>query len=92
MQMQHLQHGMRVGAFLWHLKTLHNFAQYVFVCRKPFTKPDGWLVWAILGTLAAPIVVGATASLVTLVGYEVGFRQRFLNILMTECHLQTKVP
>lgn len=43
----------------------------LIVCRKPFSKPNGWLVWALLGTLAAPVVVGATASLVSAVGYEV---------------------
>ena len=36
----------------------------------PFTKPNGWGTWALPGTLAAPVVVGSTAALLTAVGYE----------------------
>ena len=35
------------------------------------SKPDGWLFWGILGVIAAPFVVGACATLVQAVGYEV---------------------
>lgn len=38
--------------------------------RQPFNKPNGWLFWGILGTVAAPVVVGTCATLVSAVGYE----------------------
>ena len=40
-------------------------------CRAPLKKPNGWLFWGILGVVAAPVVVGACATLVSAVGYEV---------------------
>jgi hypothetical protein len=40
-------------------------------CRAPLNKPNGWLFWGILGIVAAPVVVGACATLVSAVGYEV---------------------
>ena len=41
------------------------------LCRAPLNKPNGWLFWGILGVAAAPVVVGACATLVSAVGYEV---------------------
>ncbi|KAL0051416.1 hypothetical protein WJX82_007065 [Trebouxia sp. C0006] len=38
--------------------------------RAPLNKPNGWLFWGILGVVAAPVVVGACATLVSAVGYE----------------------
>ena len=40
-------------------------------CRQPLSKPNGWLFWGILGVIAAPFVVGACATLIQAVGYEV---------------------
>ena len=61
------------------------FACYLFVmdCRQPLSKPDGWLVWGVLGVIAAPFVVGACATLVSAVGYEV---RRFSISLFLKCH------
>jgi membrane protease YdiL (CAAX protease family) len=36
----------------------------------PFKSPNGWAAWAILGVFLAPLVVGATAGLLSVVGYE----------------------
>ncbi|KAG2483568.1 hypothetical protein HYH03_017575 [Edaphochlamys debaryana] len=36
----------------------------------PFAKPRGWAFWALLGMLAAPLVVGASAAVLEAVGYE----------------------
>lgn len=36
----------------------------------PFERGTGWLAWALIGLALAPLVVGATVSLVSLVGYE----------------------
>lgn len=36
----------------------------------PFRRPDGWLAWGLAGTVAAPVVVGAAAALLSAVGYE----------------------
>lgn len=38
--------------------------------RKPFSKPYGWLFWGLIGVVAAPIVVGTCATIVSAVGYE----------------------
>lgn len=38
--------------------------------RAPLNKPNGWLFWGILGVVAAPVVVGACATLVSAIGYE----------------------
>lgn len=40
-------------------------------CRQPLSKPYGWLFWGILGVIAAPFVVGACATFIQAVGYEV---------------------
>ncbi len=37
--------------------------------RHPFRKGDGWLVWGVLGVIAAPVVVAATAYAITALGY-----------------------
>lgn len=36
----------------------------------PFKSPNGWAAWAILGVVLAPLVVGTTAGLLSLVDYE----------------------
>ncbi len=40
------------------------------VCRHPFRKGDGWLVWGALGVVAAPVVVAATAFAISALGYS----------------------
>ncbi|KXZ54502.1 hypothetical protein GPECTOR_4g567 [Gonium pectorale] len=37
---------------------------------RPFAPPRGWAFWALLGVVAAPVVVGSTAALLGAVGYE----------------------
>lgn len=37
--------------------------------RRPFSKPDGWVLWGILGIAAAPFLVSLTLSIFTAAGY-----------------------
>ena len=41
------------------------------LCRQPITKPEGWLLWAVLGVVLAPVVVGLTVTAVSATGYDV---------------------
>ena len=41
------------------------------LCRQPITKPEGWLLWAVLGVVLAPFVVGLTVTAVSATGYDV---------------------
>ena len=41
------------------------------VAGSHLSKPNGWLFWGILGVIAAPFVVGACATFIQAVGYEV---------------------
>lgn len=38
--------------------------------QEPFSAPYGWATWALAGMALAPLVVGLTASLVSMVGYD----------------------
>jgi hypothetical protein len=49
----------------WGERKLFNFNP-----AAPFQKGSGWLAWALIGLALAPLVVGATVTLVSLVGYE----------------------
>ena len=41
------------------------------LCRQPIAKPEGWLLWAVLGVVLAPVVVGLTVTAVSATGYDV---------------------
>lgn len=41
-----------------------------FSLGKPFEKDEGWAVWALLGVVLAPAVVGTAAAILSAVGYE----------------------
>ncbi len=53
-----------------------------FVCREPFSKPRGWLTWALLGMVLSPAVIGITVTIVSYAGYEVG-----LATPQCHCHI-----
>lgn len=38
--------------------------------REPFRRPTGWAAWGLMGCVAAPAVVGITAALLSIVGWE----------------------
>ncbi|EIE27390.1 Abi-domain-containing protein [Coccomyxa subellipsoidea C-169] len=38
--------------------------------REPFSKPRGWLTWALLGMVLSPAVIGITVTIVSYAGYE----------------------
>ncbi|GLI59986.1 hypothetical protein VaNZ11_002045 [Volvox africanus] len=43
---------------------------FVYDLRRPFSRPNGWAFWALLGVVASPVVVGSVATLLSVVGYE----------------------
>ena len=46
-------------------KTFFNYSP-----SAPFSSPNGWAVWALIGVLLSPLVVVSTAGLLSLIGYE----------------------
>lgn len=38
--------------------------------QDPFKAPYGWGTWAIAGVVLSPVVVGLTATLVSVIGYD----------------------
>ena len=43
---------------------------FIYSLRRPLEKGRGWAVWAGIGLLLSPLVVGSTALLLSSVGYE----------------------
>lgn len=43
---------------------------FQFSTQSPFKPGQGWLAWALLGMVAAPVVVGVTAATLSATGYD----------------------
>ena len=54
-------------------------------CRQPFRKPDGWLLWSLLGIAAAPFLVSLILTVSTSAGYTVSCCLRWLPINFHFC-------